>query len=123
MKYLYAILLVLTLGLTEAQSGVYRLKVMSWRCQVLSRGAIVTGNVVNISSRPMTDLRANVRVTGRGLRMVSTSALIKDRYLQPGEVSTFEIRMRTNFEPNGRCELWFRNAQAIQIPTQVPNPK
>jgi len=71
----------------------------------------------------MANLRANVRIIGRGLRMASNSALIKDRYLQPGEISTFEVRVRSNFEANGRCELWFRNAQAPQIPTQVPDPK
>lgn len=123
MKYFCVVLLTLCLGFSQAQSMVYRLKVVSWSCQVLSRGAIITGSVINVSSRPMTDLRVNARVSGRGLRMASNSSMIKDRYLQPGEVSTFEVRVRTNFDPTGRCEIWFRNAQAIQIPTQVPFPR
>lgn len=123
MKRLFAFLFLLVACFATAQNPSYRLKVLSWSCQFFPRGAIIQGVVQNVSSRAMADLRANVRVVGRGLRVATNSAMLKDRNLAPGEKSSFEVRVKTTFNTSNRCELWFRNAQAIQIEAMVPNPQ
>lgn len=124
MKRLLIFMCVLTMvGLVVGQSSVYRLRVVSWNCKAFARGVLVQGMVKNISSRPLQDLRASVRVIGPGLRMASNSAALQDRNLMPREVAPFEVRIRTGFESVNRCELWFRNPRVVQIATLVPNPR
>lgn len=124
MKRILVLLLILAIGgMVLGQSGVYRLRVVSWNCKAFSRGVLVQGTVRNISTRPLTDLRASVRVVGPGLRMASNSAALQDRSLMPGEVAFFEVRIRTNFDQVNRCELWFRNPRVVQIATLVPQPR
>lgn len=124
MKRLLIFMCVLTMvGLVVGQSSVYRLRVVSWSCKAFARGVLVQGMVKNISSRPLQDLRASVRVIGPGLRMASNSAALQDRNLMPREVAPFEVRIRTGFESVNRCELWFRNPRVVQIATLVPNPR
>ncbi|GEM82322.1 MAG: hypothetical protein KatS3mg074_326 [Meiothermus sp.] len=124
MKRLLVFLLVLTtFGLVAGQSSVYRLRVVSWSCKAFARGVLVQGTVKNISSRPLQDLRASVRVIGPGLRMASNSTALQDRNLMPGEVAPFEVRIRTGFDSVNRCELWFRNPRVVQIASLVPSPR
>ncbi len=124
MKRLTVLLLTLAIGsMALGQSSVYRLRVVSWSCKAFARGVLVQGSVKNISSRPIADLRASVRVVGPGLRMAANSAALQDRNLTPGEVAFFEVRIRTVFDSVNRCELWFRNPRVIQIATLVPNPR
>lgn len=123
MKRFISFFLLALACLSVGQSNAYRLKVVSWSCQLFSRGAIVQGVVQNVSSRTMSDLRANVRVVGRGLRVATNSATLKTRTLAPGQQSSFEVRIKTTFDSATRCELWFRNAQAIQIAALVPDPQ
>ena len=124
MKRLLVLLLALTVSsMVAGQSGAYRLRVASWSCKSFARGVLVQGTVKNISSRPLQDLRASVRVIGPGLRMATNSAALKDRNLMPGEAAHFEVRIRTGFDSVNRCELWFRNPRVVQIATLVPNPR
>lgn len=124
MKRLFVLLLTLAIGgMVLGQSGIYRLRVVSWSCKAFSRGVLVQGTVKNISSRPLSDLRASVRVIGPGLRMASNSAVLQDRNLMPGELASFEVRIRATFDSVNRCELWFRNPRVVQIATLVPNPR
>ncbi len=124
MKRLLVLLLLLTVGgMVMGQSGAYRLRVVSSSCKSFPNGVLVQGVVKNISSRPLSDLRASVRVVGPGLRMVSNSAALLDRRLTPGKVASFEVRVRTSFNSVRRCELWFRNPRVAQIPTLVPRPR
>ncbi len=124
MKRLLVFLLALTIGaMVAGQSGAYRLRVVSWSCKTFARGVLVQGTVKNISSRPLQELRANVRVIGPGLRMASNSTALQDRTLMPGEATHFEVRVRTGFDSVNRCELWFRNPRVIQIATLVPSPR
>ncbi|MDX2006713.1 MAG: FxLYD domain-containing protein [Meiothermus sp.] len=114
--------LFLALSTGFAQAAAYRLKVTSWSCQTFSRGAIVRGEVHNISSRRIGEIRVHARVVGAGLRVAVNSAPIRTRSLAAGQRSTFEVQVRTNFEP-GRCTVWFRNPRVIQIETLVPPPR
>ncbi|WP_299429548.1 FxLYD domain-containing protein [uncultured Meiothermus sp.] len=124
MKRLLVLLLALAIAsMALGQSGVYRLRVVSWSCKAFSRGVLVQGVVKNISSRPITDLRASVRVIGPGLRMATNASQLADRSLGPGERAPFEVRIRTNFDSVNRCELWFRNPRVVQIATLVPSPR
>lgn len=94
MKRLLVLLLLLTIGgMVIGQASAYRLRVVSWSCKAFAKGVLVQGVVKNISSRPLTDLRASVRVIGPGLRMASNTAVLKNRRLTPGEVASFEVRV------------------------------
>jgi len=124
MKHLFVLLLTLAIGgMVLGQSGIYRLRVVSWSCKEFSRGVLVQGTVKNISSGSLSDLRASVRVIGPGLRMASNSAVLQDRNLMPSELASFEVRIRATFDSVNRCELWFRNPRVVQIATLVPNPR
>ena len=124
MKYFWILLLTVALtGMAVGQSGVYRLRVTSWSCKAFPRGVLVQGTVKNISMRSLSDLRAHVRVLGPGLRMASNSAPLTDRSLMPGEMASFEVRLRTSFDSISRCQLWFRSPRVVQIATLVPNPR
>lgn len=115
--------LVLTAATGVAAQSPYHLKVVSWSCQVSERGAVVRGTVTNISSRPLSDLRANARVLGKGLRISTNSALVRGRNLRPGQTTSFSVRVRTNFDSQKRCELGFRSPELIQIAALVPAPQ
>lgn len=113
----------LTVGVALGQTEPYRLRVLSWSCKTFSKGVLVQGVVRNVGSRPLADLRVNLRVVGPGLRMATGSAPLADRSLVPGESARFELRMRTTFEGPHRCDLWFRNPRVARIATLVPNPR
>lgn len=104
-------------------SGVYKLKVSMWTCESRSGVVIARGSVANITRKTLNEIRANLRVFGSGLKMASNSAIILDRSLRPGEVSSFSVSVKTNFAQATRCELWFRNPTVIQIPSYVPDPR
>ncbi|MER3481839.1 MAG: hypothetical protein C4332_00370 [Meiothermus sp.] len=123
MKPMYAWMgLMLTAATGVAAQSPYHLKVLSWSCQVSPQGAIVRGTVTNISTKPISNLRANARVLGRGLRVSTNSAPVHTRTLQPGQTTSFSVRVRTNFDSQKRCELGFRSPVLIQIAALVPDP-
>jgi hypothetical protein len=122
-RWVFAGLVALAGALAIEVSGTYKLKVVFWSCTARSGIVLARGTVTNLSNKPLSEIRANLRVFGSGLKMASNSALIMDRSLRPGEASVFNVSVRTNFEQTTRCELWFRNPAVIQIPTLVPTPR
>jgi hypothetical protein len=122
-KWVGVVIVLLAGALAIEVSGIYKLKVGFWTCESRSGVVIARGIVSNIADKALGEVRANLRVFGAGLKMASNSALILDRNLKPGEVSAFNISVRTNFEQATRCELWFRNPSVIQIPTYLPSPR
>lgn len=123
LKWIIVGFMALASALAIEVSGVYKLKVSMWTCESRSGVVIARGTVANITRKTLSEVRANLRVFGSGLKMASNSALIIDRVLRPGEVSNFSVSVRTNFDQATRCELWFRNPSVIQIPTYVPDPR
>ncbi|RDI95700.1 hypothetical protein DV704_05335 [Meiothermus sp. QL-1] len=124
MKHLLLSLgVLLAAGIALGQPEAYRLRVLAWSCKAFPRGVLVQGMVLNTGSRPISDLRANVRVVGPGLRIATHSAPLADRNLMPGERAFFEVRVPTPFAGLNRCELWFRNPRLVRIPALIPTPR
>jgi hypothetical protein len=80
------------------------------------------GVVLNLTPRTLKDIRANLQVTVEG-RVMSNSAFISLRSLGSGKGSQFRVVVPSPAVGSFSCKLWFRNPQAIQIPSLVPQPR
>ncbi|MCS7058230.1 MAG: hypothetical protein NZ849_07515 [Meiothermus sp.] len=120
--------LVFSLGLASAQE-VYKLRVRSWSCAYVGGAVVAQGVVENISKSRVQGLRVHLRLVEKGLQGVKgvssnrvygvNSAPIARPSLAPGEASPFSVRVPTR-QREFSCQLWFRNASVVQIPTLVP---
>ena len=123
LKWVIVAFMALAGSLALEVNGLYKLKVSMWTCESRSGVVIARGSVANITRKTLSEIRANLRVFGSGLKMASNSAFILDRTLRPGEISSFSVSVKTNFSQATRCELWFPNPNVIQIATYVPDPR
>jgi hypothetical protein len=100
----------------------YKLEVLTWSCTQTGGWIVAQGVVRNISNQTLSGLRAHLRVIGSGRRLLGTnSSPIGERFLLSGQQSPFRVEVRSRGV--GDCDLWFRNASVIQIPTKVPQPR
>lgn len=100
----------------------YKLEVLTWSCTQTGGWIVAQGVVRNISNQTLSGLRAHLRVIGSGRRLLGTnSSPIGERFLLSGQQSPFRVEVRSRGV--GDCDLWFRNALVVQIPTKVPQPR
>jgi len=100
----------------------YKLEVLTWSCTQTGGWIVAQGVVRNISNQTLSGLRAHLRVIGSGRRLLGTnSSPIGERFLLSGQQSPFRVEVRSRGV--GDCDLWFRNALVVQIPTKVPEPR
>ncbi|PZA06655.1 MULTISPECIES: hypothetical protein [unclassified Meiothermus] len=100
----------------------YKLEVLTWSCTQTGGWIVAQGVVRNISNQTLSGLRAHLRVIGSGRRLLGTnSSPIGERFLLSGQQSPFRVEVRSRGV--GDCDLWFRNALVVQIPTKVPPPR
>ncbi|GEM85524.1 hypothetical protein [Meiothermus granaticius] len=121
------------LGLALAQGSVYKLKVTDWSCRVVGRDVVAQGRVLNRSGMTLRAVRVNLRVVDRTVSQVNgvsshrvrgtNSGLIQAPRLANGASSAFVVRVRPSTTHNVTCQIWFRNPDVVQIPTQVPLPR
>lgn len=100
----------------------YKLEVLTWSCTQTGGWIVAQGVVRNVSNQTLSGLRAHLRVIGSGRRLLGTnSSPIGERFLLSGQQSAFRVEVRSRGV--GACDLWFRNALVVQIPTKVPDPR
>lgn len=103
-------------------SADYKLEVLTWSCTQTGGWIVAQGVVRNVSNQTLSGLRAHLRVIGSGRRLLGTnSSPIGERFLLSGQQSPFRVEVRSRGV--GDCDLWFRNALVVQIPTKVPEPR
>ena len=109
-------------GWALASPAEYKLEVLTWSCTQTGGWIVAQGVVRNISNQTLSGLRAHLRVIGSGRRLLGTnSSPISERFLLSGQQSSFRVEVRSRGV--GECDLWFRNALVVQIPTRVPEPR
>lgn len=118
----YSLLLVVFISLALAQAEPYKLRVQEWSCKREGRTVVAEGVVLNLTQSILKDVRANLQVT-IGAQVVSNSAFISLRSLGSGKSSVFRVVVPKPAVGSFSCKLWFRNPQAIQIPSLVPQPR
>ncbi|MER3442721.1 MAG: hypothetical protein C4333_00765 [Meiothermus sp.] len=119
---LYSLLLIVFVSLALAQPEPYKLKVQSWSCKLEGRTVVADGVVVNLTPAVLRDIRANLQVSA-GARVATNSAFISLRTLNGGKSSAFRVSVPKPAAGSYSCKIWFRNPQAVQIPTLVPSPR
>ncbi len=131
MKKVVLLLGLLLIGLVQAQSTVYKLRVTEWSCTTNPSGTmVVKGTVVNQSGQTLNDVRINLRVADKQVTTVNgvpnrrvygtNSAPIAVRSLANGASSRFEVQVKPSQSRNVQCQIWFRSPDIVQIPTRVP---
>lgn len=118
----YLLLSIVMASLALAQAEPYKLKVQEWSCKREGRSVVAEGVVLNLTQDTLKDIRANLQVAV-GAQVSSNSALIGVRSLGGGKSSPFRVVVPKPAVGSFSCKLWFRNPQAIQIPSLVPLPR